>query len=632
VDVQRASVVERLRYAFDNYMARGTTALILGLFVASILLVLVIAGVVYVTGVAADQGVDFLRALWLSLLRTLDPGTMGADEGSAGFLLLMLAVTLGGIFIVATLIGILSSGIQTKLEELRKGRSRVIERDHIVILGWSQSIHTVVAELATANANRRSACIVVLADRDKVAMEDEIRSRVGSLGRVRLVCRSGSPIDLDEIDIASVQTSRSIIVLSPGGADPDADVIKTLLAITNDPNRRQAPYHVVAEIHDPRNIEVARMVGRDEVELVLVGELVARITAQTSRQPGLSLVYAELLDFAGDEIYVASVPELEGRTFHDALLLFEDSSPIGIAPDGGDPVLAPPMDRVFARGDRVVAISRDDDTVRPTAGHAPSVVEDAIVDAPAPVRRPERVLLLGWNWRATSIIRELDRYVDADSELLVVSDVEEAQAAVDRLRPELRALEIDARRGDTTDRRLLDSLRVQEYDHVVILSYSDVLDVQRADARTLVTLLHLRDIASVTDHRFSIVSEMLDVRNRSLAEVTRADDFIVSDRLVSLLLSQLAEDKRLARIFDELFDSAGSELYLRPVTGYVRTERPVTFATVVAAASRRGEVAVGFRSRDPEGGNASDRVRVNPPRSESVMFGPRDQVIVLARE
>ena len=89
-------------------------------------------------------------------------------------------------------------------------------------------------------------------------------------------------------------------------------MIKTLLAITNDPNRRAEPYHVVAEMHDPRNIDVARMVGRDEVELVLAGDLIARITAQTCRQPGLSVVYSELLDFGGDEIYFKEQPALAG--------------------------------------------------------------------------------------------------------------------------------------------------------------------------------------------------------------------------------------------------------------------------------------------------------------------------------
>ena len=42
---------------------------------------------------------------------------------------------------------------------------------------------------------------------------------------------------------------------------------------------------------------------------------------------------------------------------------------------------------------------------------------------------------------------------------------------------------------------MLDALqRAETYDHVIVLCYSDTLDAQEADARTLITLLHLRDI------------------------------------------------------------------------------------------------------------------------------------------
>ena len=161
--------------------------------------------------------------------------------------------------------------MQDRLAELRKGRSTVVEREHTVILGWSQQIHTVISEIVEANANQPRRSIVVLAERDKVEMEDEIRARVGSTGKTKLVCRSGSPMDIDDLRIVSPATARSIVVLAPEGDEPDADVIKTILAITNDPERRAEPYHVVAEIRDRTNLEVARMVGRDEVELDPLG-------------------------------------------------------------------------------------------------------------------------------------------------------------------------------------------------------------------------------------------------------------------------------------------------------------------------------------------------------------------------
>jgi voltage-gated potassium channel Kch len=620
---------DRLRYRIDEFFGRGTIALILGLAVVSILIILVIAIALMAFGAGGDNSIVDL--VWMGLMRTLDPGTMGGDEGSGTFLGAMLVVTLGGIFVISALIGIINTGIQDRLAELRKGRSRVIESEHTVILGWNQQVFTILSELVGANANQRGKSVVVLADRDKVEMDDEIRSRIPDARGTKIVCRSGSPVDLDEIDIAGIQRSRAVIVLAPEVEEPDIEVIKTILAITNDPNRRPEPYHVVAEIHEPANLEAARLVGRDEVELVVVGDVVSRIIAQTCRQAGLSIVYGELLDFDGDEIYFSHQPTLAGRSFGEAQLAFEDSTLIGVAAKNGAVRLNPPAATVLDADDRLILIAADDDAIHLGDASAAPVDADAIiVCVPTPVAK-ETTLVLGWNHRVLQIARELDAYVAHGSGITVVSDDPVAAEAVERLRAGLANQTLRFVDKSPTERAVLDALDVASYQHVLVVSPIDRWDAQRADARTLVTLLHLRDIASIVGHPFSITSEMADVRNRTLAEVTRADDFIVSDRLISLLITQVSENKLLNAVFADLFDADGSEVYLRPVTDYVATGRPVTVATIVEAARRLDEVAIGYRIRS-ESNDATRAygVHVNPPKSGSVTFEPADKVIVLA--
>jgi ion channel POLLUX/CASTOR len=620
---------DRLRYRIDEFFGRGTIALILGLFAVSVLIVTIIAIIVTATGVGEGKG--FVELVWMGLLRTLDPGTMGADTGAVPFLGAMLTVTLGGIFVISALIGIINTGIQDRLAELRKGKSRVIESDHTVILGWNQQVFTILSELIGANANQRGRSVVVLADRDKVQMDDEIRARIPSTNGTKIVCRSGSPVDLDEIDIASVQRSRAIIVLAPEVDEPDIEVIKTILAITNDPNRRPEPYHVVAELHDQANLEAAHLVGRDEVELVIVGDVVSRIIAQTCRQPGLSIVYGELLDFDGDEIYFSHQPALAGRTFEDALLAFDDSSLIGLATPDGAVRLQPPLATVIGPDDRVIVIAEDDDKVTLREGATPEVDEDAIVTCdptPAPI---EATLILGWNRRVLQIARELDGYVPKGSRLTVVSEDPAASSSITGLEAVLANQRLEFIPRPPTDRRVLDGLDAAAYQHILAVSPIDRYDPQRADARTLVTLLHLRDIAATVGHPFSITSEMADVRNRSLAEVTRADDFIVSDRLISLLLTQIAETKQLNAVFADLFDAEGTEIYLRPAADYIKPGRTVNYATLVDSARRYGEVAIGYRLRSESNDAArAYGVHVNPRKGASVTLDEADKVIVLA--
>ncbi len=627
---------QRLRYQFDNLMARGTPALIGMLFVLS-LIVVFIAGATIAAARFVQEGesmpLSFSEATWESLMRTLDSGTMGGDTGT-GFRIVMLFVTLGGIFVVSALIGVLNNGIEAQMERLRKGRSKVLESDHTLVLGWSAQIFTILNELMIANENQNKARIVILADIDKVKMEDEIRERVEVKGKTRIICRSGSPIDPNDLEITSPHAAKSIIVLPPENSDPDTDVIKTVLAITNNPNRRAEPYHIVTQIRDAKNMDVLKLVGeKDKVLAVLTGDLIARVVAQTSRQSGLSVVYTELMDFGGDEIYFKREPALTGKTYGQALLAYEDSCVMGLRNADGKILLNPPMDSRIEAGDQIFALSEDDDTIRLSSQNPPPINEAVIrSDERALKAQPEKCLILGWNRSGTTIVRELDNYVVKGSQVTVVADIYNIEKQIRVQSGRLKNQKLVVQEGETTDRDLLNELGVADYDHVIVLAYS-TLEPQEADAKTLVTLLHLRDMAQKDETPFSIVSEMLDLRNRELAEATQVDDFIVSEHLVSLMMSQLSENAELFDVFTDIFDPEGSEIYLKPVSDYVVTGEPVNFYTVVEAASRRGETALGYRiASEATDAGKSYGIHTNPKKSEKVSFAPEDKVIVIAED
>jgi voltage-gated potassium channel Kch len=564
-------------------------------------------------------------------MRTLDAGTMGGDEGW-GFRMVMFVVTLGGVFFVSALIGILNNGIEDKMEELRKGRSLVLENNHTLILGWSPQIFTIISELILANESRKSgAVIVVLADQDKVEMEDEINSRIEDKKNTKIICRSGNPIDLNDLEIASPHTARSIIILAEGD-DPDTHVIKSVLALTNNPNRREQPYHIVTQIREPKNMEVVKMLGtRDVVQPILTNELIARVVAQTSRQSGLSIVYTELMNFGGDEIYFKDESALVGKTYGEALSAFETSTLMGLRKADGSVAMSPAMNTKIESGDQIFAIAEDDDKIILSA--SPSVDESAIrASGKSSPAKAERALILGWNRSGSTIIRELDNYVAKGSQVTIVSDIPELEKQLKAEVGKLKNQKVVVQEGDIRDRDLLESLEATEYDHVIVLAYSH-LEAQEADAITLVTLLHLRDIAEKDETPFSIISEMLDLRNRELAEAAKVDDFIVSEHLISLMMSQLSENADLMGVFTDMFNPEGAEIYLKPVSDYVATGQPVNFYTVTEAARRRGETAIGYRlMSESRSAEKSYGVHTNPKKSAKVTFSADDKVIVIAED
>lgn len=631
--MKKFSLSERWQYQFDNYMSKGTIALIGGLGVLSLLIILLAAVIIVVFRIAPEGtqpgSLSLHEAAWEALMRTMDAGTMGADAGWA-FRIVMFGVTLGGVFIISSLIGVLTSGVESKMDELRKGRSRVLETNHIVILGWTSQIFSIVSELVLANENQKRPCIVVLAEKDKVEMEDEIRGKVGDLRNMRVVCRTGNPIDLRDLELVNLADSRAIIILSGESDQADNRTIKTILAITNNPNRREEPYHIIGEIKDAKNLEAANLVGKNQAQIILADDLISRITAQTCRQSGLSVIYTELLDFGGDEIYLAQSDALVGKEFGACLNAYDDSNVIGLATQAGQILLNPPMTTLLSSGDRLVVISADDDTIQLSGKKELPIQTQWIVNSSeADVSLPEATLILGWNKRAGTIVRELDQYVAKGSHVQIIAELADT-SPIDELASELNHTTIRYQNGDSTSRRLLDQANLYSYDHIIVLS-SDQLDVQTADANTLVTLLHLRDIADKSGQPFYIVSEMLDVSNRELAEVTRADDFIVSERLISLMMSQIAENKQLSAVFQDLFDPEGSEIYLKPASQYVALGQEVNFYTVVESARQKNQVAIGYQLRSQANdAKANYGVYVNPHKAQAQRFSEIDKIIVLA--
>jgi ion channel POLLUX/CASTOR len=630
---------QRFRYFFDNTMSKGTPALVAWLGLVSLLVVVISGVLVSVVGVQPEtaggsaEDMGFAEVVWQSTMRTLDAGTMAGDEG-IGYRAVMFFVTVGGIFIISTFIGVISSGLESKIEELRKGRSLVIEKNHVVILGWSSKIFTLINELALANVSAGGGVVVVMADKDKVEMEDEIRDHLpkSKLGKTKVICRRGSPHDMDDLQIINPLITKSIIIVSADEGNSDAQVIKSILALNNIKGQTEKPYHIVAEIQKQRNLEVAKMVGKEEVEIVFADEITAKIMVQTSRQTGLSLVYSNLMDFDGEEIYFKEEKSLTGKTYIECLNAYDTSCVMGVMYGSSKVVeLNPDFNYVLQPQDQLIFLAEDDSAIKLSGKTFAPVGE--VVDIKPAARKIENSILLGWNQRAYTIVKEMDNYAIKGSHLKVVASAEAAETQLNTIIPHLKNISIDFVQADTTDREVLESLNIPNFDYVLLLCYQEEMELQDADAETLITLLHLRRIFEEANKRPNIVSEMLDLRNCELAEATRADDFIVSDKLISLLVTQVAENKTLMKVFDSLFSADGSEIYLKPAKNYIKTGIATNFYAVIEGAKLKKETPIGYRIM-AQATNASKTfgICLNPTKSQNVTFSDKDYVIVLAEE
>jgi Trk K+ transport system NAD-binding subunit len=630
----KASFKEKLRYNFDNTLSNGPIAIISWLALVTFLLVIIAGFILFIFGLSANpienEPFDLIEGIWQSLMRVLDAGTVTGDEGWV-FRLFMLLITIAGLFIFSSLIGSISSGIDESISNLRKGKSKVIETNHTLILGYSSMINSVISESCLANESQKKAVIVILADLDKVEIEDDIRSRIQDTKTSKIIVRSGNPLNFQDLQMVNYNEAKAIILLSPENEEnPDNQVIKSVLSITGNKNRKKEPYHIIAEIKNNENKQVASLVGGKEVSYVFSSDLISKLTAQTCRQSGLSIIYSELLQFEGDEIYFYSDRGLIGLTFKQCLYSFEDSCVMGVFTGDRKVLLNPDMNYIIKKEDQLIIIAQDDSKINRLL-IPKEILPVNFIPAPKSEKKMETTLILGWNDKGKKIIEELDHYVVKGSSVSILGEIDDIKDSLSLLSEELQNITLYFQHGNINDRNTLDELRIDSFNHIIVLSYMNKGSIQISDAITLICLVHLRDISEKAGKDFSVVSEMLDVQNRELAEVAKADDFIVSDNLLSLLMTQIAENKDLEMVYENLFSDEGAEIYLNPVEEYLDLSKPVDFYQVIESASNLGHTAIGFRSLQPEiVNNGKFGIVLNPIKSNQIKFEQGDFLIVLA--
>ena len=637
--MRRWSLKHRFSYALERTMSRGSVAMIGTLAGLCLVVIVVMTAVVAGAGLAPKtdgRSPSLVRDFFITSLHAVDPGAIaheaiGEDVQSWPFLVAMLVVTLSGLLIFSALIGVLATGLEARMRSMRKGRSPVLETGHTLILGWSPTIFTVISELVIANQSEERATIVVLARADKVEMEDALAAKVRDRKTTRVIIRSGNPGDPDDLALVRPDLAKSIIVLAEDVNDPDGQVLKTILAVTIDADEASA-YRIVGVITDSSNLEAAKLVGQHHAVFIDRRDTIARLMIQAARQPGISVVYRELLQYEGDEIYFREDEGLVGQSYGDALFAYEDASTIGLLRDGRV-ILNPTGEERIVQGDSLIAVAEDDSTLMVSPRFAGTIDESAIQLREIEPTGPRRTLMIGWNDRAPTMIDEIDQYAPPGAELTIATEFGEPEDELETRIPPLRNLAVSVDVGDTSKNRRLEDLQPQTYDQIIVLSYGEHLGYEEADAKTLITLFHLREIGRRLGADLRIATEMLDDRNRKLADVADVDDIVVSDQFVSVLLSQVSETEELSDLFEQLFAVGGPQIYLRPVTSYVRTDTAVNFATLVEAARRQRETAIGFRiAADARDAERSYGIRLNPHKASTTTFAPEDAVIVLASE
>lgn len=594
---------DRLRYRFDTVLARGSGAAIW--WVVGLALVLAILGglTFWALGVDFDGESGALESFWQALIIAIGEGEV-LGTGTAARLASFVFVT-ASVFLTGGLIGALVAAVNQRLAELRRGRSRVLESGHTVVVGWSPRLMPVIDELLAEQPSASTVSVVVLADRDKTKMEDEFRARHEGKARRRVVFRSGKPELRTDLEMVAVDRARSVIVLSEGSFVDAKAVRRALAAFRVEPDGA----HVVAELSNPRVARSVRVSTHGGVVAVTVGDVVADMLAQAVRTRGMAFVFDELLSFEGSEFYVVAPGPAAGSTFVEVVLGIPGMVVIGVMDVDGRAVLIPEPGRVIGEGEQLVVLAHEAPRVTAVAPRPVSAAADV-----APTSPSVSAVILGWNPAGPGVVDRLVEFLPPGSSIRVLADTS--------MLPDGGPEWTWAIQGGLTHTKhdpdhVIGFIEEVGADVVAVLGYSDKLDEEEADALTLLTLLTF-DRARETGRMEGVrlVAHLFDNELSALAGPAGDSDFVVTDALASRMLVHASRHPELAVVFDDLFDAAG------PV---------VELVEVPPGSYQYGSVADGLVAAGvvPIGTVIGGSVTLNPRPDSLVELAPGDGVVVI---
>lgn len=647
------TIREKLRYRFDNFMAKGGSSIFISLtvvFISLLVLVSIIRGLImlFFPDATVEREGNFLMGVYITFLQMTDPGNMNQDvESSDVYKISAIIGGFSGLIMLSMLIAFITTALDQKINQLKKGRSRVVENGHTLILGWNERITEILRELFLANESEDNPVVVVLANVDKEHMDDFIKSNFPTTTNTRVVTRSGSPSHLVDLKIVSIDTCKSVICLGSCniGAPPeektlsDTNIIKSVLAVV----ASKAPgteLNIVVEVFHERHRQIIREISPDEIVCVDTNDILAKILVQTSRSVGLSVVYGEILSFDGCEMYFHEA-KWNGAIWKDLPFHFPDGIPMGIRHSDGSLDINPELDKKLEEGDSILILAEDDSTIEFCQQPVASAKELKLAGGKRQIQ-VETNLIIGWTDKIETIIREYADYVQEGSKINIMTRTDEFSVTdrIAELNRELPGIEINLIDENPLITEGLLAARPFDHDNIIILSQGGAKDrEEKTDSETIVILLLLRQILKKQrqekpNKEIKLITEILDSENQSLVTQTGVNDFIISNRFISMILAQMSEDPEIQRVYDDLFSEEGSEIYLKPASLYFDSlPIEVTYADMIRITQQRKEVCLGVKVKKHEDDMTENfGVQLIPEKSKSYTINENDALVVLSED
>ena len=603
------------KYHLENFIARKSN-FVYFLLVISIISALLMLGVKGVFGMNDDK--PFLDQWWDSLTNIINIGSGdNFNERLVNFLYWALGVAFSG-----TIIAFLAAKVSNFITNLNKGKSTIIDTNHYVIIGWNANIFNIFAEIQTANLNQSKPTILCFNGLDNLEMRAMIDLEISKFKKIRVLTRSGDVYNIADLARTNAKNAKSVIILDDT-VKKNFNIETTLLAVKKNIPNNNIP--IVVQFSNEDNIATLSDLMSNQLYPISKNKLISNVTSQAVRNKHISSVVLDFLDYDGDEVYFFKAGVFVGLTFKQVMLNLQSEMLIGVLTNNNKVVLNPDKNYIIQNEDQLIIIAEDDENIlklhdKPYLSELLNVI--AIKPRTESFEEPKSILVLGWSKLGQQIFDKTIQFLGAGSK---VSFLYRKDFVTTIPNTENYSHEVSLIESNTNDQELLSNcLTANDFDIVLILGYDDYYSEDVSDTYSMMKNLAVKKILETKKTSFStrIILQLNDGSKKDLISTNQESEFIVSDLLSALLITQLADNPKLWYVFEELFSNEGLKININHSDAYdpIKKEE-ISVEDLLILALKKDETLIGYVE--------NNQCYLNPNKSKIINDITKTELIVI---
>ena len=525
--------------------------------------------------------VNFTSSLWNSWTFIVDAGSHVAETKFAGKFISVIITILGMLFF-ATLIGLLTSGIEEKLEELKKGRSSVVEKNHTIILGWSNKVFSIINQISKANENEKKNVIVVLSGKDKSEMDLEVDNNTQLYGNTEVITRTGELFRFEELKKVSVNEAKILIILEEENEFTDNIKIRTLLAIKK---YFSINIPIIVELRDEITMGLIKKITQINIFPINMTKTVNRLIAQSIVNPGIGRVYSELLDFNGPSLFITDTPQFVGEEFSNLLFQNDEICICGISNEE-ETILCPKKDYKIKDRDKLIILCDDKQHfISKINGNGKDYKKLQLKDNSFNLEQNKQILIIGNHIYLNALINEIFEYFDVTTKITIISS---SNLIID----ENKNIKLI---NDTFEKHIKQSdNELNKYDDIIVFSNNEQDDKFTNDSEVLVNYLLIKDHLSEESNVKHIVAEIFDDDTEKILTEESSLDFIISEDLISKYISSIAFDPKIYSTWEDLFSYGGKLIQVKKYPELFQIDKSLSFNDIANNLLEYNVILIGY--------------------------------------